>query len=96
MNPSPIREDKRSYDVVILGSGYAGLMAALRLCRSNQALRIALVNASDRFLEVYPTAMRWRRRILSITTPSRETMSSTVSGTRICALWPKVASWTAP
>jgi NADH:quinone reductase (non-electrogenic) len=40
-----------AYDVVILGAGYAGLMAALRLDRRKLALRIALVNASDQFLE---------------------------------------------
>ena len=40
-----------TYDVAILGSGYAGLMAALRLKRSRSQLRIALVNARDEFLE---------------------------------------------
>jgi len=40
-----------AYDVVILGAGYAGLMAALRLNRKRDTLRIVLINASDRFLE---------------------------------------------
>lgn len=40
-----------SNDVAVLGAGYAGLMAALRLARPKRQLRIVLVNASDRFLE---------------------------------------------
>ena len=40
------------YDIVILGGGYAGLMAALRLGALNaQSLRIALINGSDPFVE---------------------------------------------
>jgi NADH dehydrogenase FAD-containing subunit len=39
------------YDIAILGAGYSGLMAALRLRRYKRRLRIALVNADDRFVE---------------------------------------------
>ena len=39
------------YDVVVLGAGYAGLMAALRLGARSRGLRIALVSARDEFLE---------------------------------------------
>jgi NADH dehydrogenase FAD-containing subunit len=39
------------YDIVILGAGYAGLMAALRLGRPKWRLRVALISARDEFLE---------------------------------------------
>jgi NADH:ubiquinone reductase (H+-translocating) len=40
-----------AYDVVILGAGYAGLMAALRLAGKGRALRVALVSESEHFFE---------------------------------------------
>src|SRR5579871_2704344 len=40
-----------SYDVVILGAGYAGLIATLRLGRQKWGLRVALVNPRAQFLE---------------------------------------------
>jgi NADH dehydrogenase FAD-containing subunit len=40
------------YDIVILGAGYAGLMAALRLGASeNRSLKLALINDCDQFIE---------------------------------------------
>jgi len=51
MNATEMTKTLPPYDVVILGAGYAGLMAALRLDRKKETLRIALINASDRFLE---------------------------------------------
>jgi NADH:ubiquinone reductase (H+-translocating) len=40
-----------NYDVVVLGAGYGGLMAALRLRRGTRRLRVALVNMRDEFIE---------------------------------------------
>jgi NADH dehydrogenase len=44
--------DGKTYDLVILGAGYAGLMAALRIAgRRRRPQRIALVNERDGFVE---------------------------------------------
>jgi flavin-dependent dehydrogenase len=40
-----------NYDVVVLGAGYAGQMAALRLGRRRLGLRVALINAEEQFVE---------------------------------------------
>jgi NADH dehydrogenase FAD-containing subunit len=40
-----------TYEVIVLGAGYAGLMAALGLAGRNPLSRIALVSESDRFVE---------------------------------------------
>lgn len=40
-----------AYEVVILGSGYAGLMAALGLAGRNPLKRIALISDRDEFVE---------------------------------------------
>lgn len=40
-----------AYEVVILGAGYAGLMAALGLAGRNRLSRIALVSEHDQFIE---------------------------------------------
>ncbi|MDN5000635.1 NAD(P)/FAD-dependent oxidoreductase [Bradyrhizobium sp. GCM10027634] len=50
MSPS-LGSSQEVYDVVVLGAGYAGMMAALRLGRRRLGLRVALVNGSEQFVE---------------------------------------------
>ena len=79
MNPTPIRNNTLGFDVVILGSGYAGLMAALRLARGKQARRIALINASDQFLE----RVRLQESIVTEVKPRIPSISEFLAGTNI-------------
>jgi NADH dehydrogenase len=79
MNTSVIREDVRKYDVAILGAGYAGMMAALRLNRKKQALRIALINVSDRFVE----RVRLQESIVTEVERRIPSISALLAGTRI-------------
>lgn len=44
-------EARESYDVVVLGAGYAGLMAALRLGRHQLRLSVALINGEEPLVE---------------------------------------------
>jgi hypothetical protein len=49
---APKSHHESYYDIVILGAGYAGLMAALRLGASeNRSGKIALINDCDPFIE---------------------------------------------
>jgi NADH dehydrogenase len=64
---------------VILGAGYAGLMAALRLGRKRQELRIALINAFDRFLE----RVRLQESIVTEVAPRIPSISAFLTGTNI-------------
>jgi thioredoxin reductase len=73
------------YDVVILGAGYAGLMAALRLRRrkrgpqNHRELRIALVNGSDQFIE----RVRLQERISGAVAPRIPSIAALLAGTGI-------------
>lgn len=50
MSPS-LGSGHEAYDVVVLGAGYAGMMAALRVGRRRLGLRVALVNSDEQFVE---------------------------------------------
>jgi NADH dehydrogenase len=79
MNVKETTGTVRAYDVVILGAGYAGLMAALRLGRTRERLRIALINASDRFLE----RVRLQESIVTEVAPRIASISGFLAGTDI-------------
>jgi NADH:ubiquinone reductase (H+-translocating) len=80
-----------AYDVVILGAGYAGLMAALRLNRKRDTLRIALINASDRFLE----RVRLQESIVTEVTPRISSISAFLAESNIEFICGAVASFDA-
>jgi NADH dehydrogenase FAD-containing subunit len=79
MSPIPTTDNARNYDVAILGAGYAGLMAALRLGGKSKALRIVLINASDRFLE----RVRLQESIVTEVPPRIASISAFLAGTGI-------------
>jgi NADH dehydrogenase len=71
--------DSGTYDVIVLGAGYAGLMAALRLTRRKFGLRIALVDIRDSFLE----RVRLQETIVTTVSPRIPLISAFVAGTGI-------------
>lgn len=79
MDPTRVTDNSRSYDVAILGAGYAGLMAALRLRRTKETLRIVLINASDQFLE----RVRLQESIVTEVKPRIASISAFLAGTGI-------------
>jgi len=67
------------YDVVIMGAGYAGLMAALRLNQKTQRLRIALVNPFDGFVE----RVRLQESIVTEVKPRIASISAFLAGSKV-------------
>jgi NADH dehydrogenase len=69
-----------SHEVVILGAGYGGLMAALRLSRRRSGpRRIALINSRDQFVE----RIRLQERISGPVAPRIPSIAALVAGTGI-------------
>ena len=79
MEPANVTENPRHYDVAILGAGYAGLMAALRLRRGQKPPRVVLINASDRFLE----RVRLQESIVTEIAPRIPSLSAFLKGSHV-------------
>jgi NADH:ubiquinone reductase (H+-translocating) len=79
MRAMPAEGIPGAFDIVVLGAGYAGLMAALRLARSRWPMRIALVSARDQFLE----RVRLQESIVAMVNPRIASIAAFLSGTTI-------------
>ena len=67
------------YDVIVMGAGYAGLMAALRLGAKKHDLRVALINPRDDFVE----RIRLQESIVAEVAPRIASMSKFLLGTNV-------------
>jgi len=76
MLPTSRRE---TYDIVVLGAGYAGLMAGLRLGRRRLGLRVALINAEEQFVE----RVRLQESMVAAVKPRIASLSTYLARTRV-------------
>ena len=88
MNATGTTGNLAAYDIVIMGAGYAGLMAALRLRQQGQPPRIAIVNGSEGFLE----RVRLQESIVTEVMPRIPSISALLAGTGIEFLCGEVTS----
>jgi NADH:quinone reductase (non-electrogenic) len=79
MSGRPTRDNVCPYDVVIMGCGYAGLMAAVRLGRPKWRLRVALVNPLDQFVE----RVRLQESMVAPVAPRIPSISAFLAGTTV-------------
>jgi NADH dehydrogenase len=87
MQPSPASEPE-TYDIIVLGAGYAGLMAALRLGRRRLGLRVALVNAEEPFVE----RVRLQESMVAPVKPRIASLSAYLTGRPIDFIRARVTS----
>jgi NADH dehydrogenase FAD-containing subunit len=85
---SSIASECETYDVIVLGAGYAGLMAALRLSRRRLGLRVALINAENQFAQ----RVRLQESMLAPVKPRIASLSAYLARTPIDFIHARVIS----
>jgi NADH dehydrogenase FAD-containing subunit len=72
-------QTRHSCDILILGAGYGGLLAALRLRRRGSKLRVILVNSRDLFVE----RVRLQEQIVADIAPRIPSIGAFVAGRNV-------------
>lgn len=88
MSAKPMTASPDVYDVAVMGAGYAGLMAVLRLARSRDRPRVVLIGASDRFVE----RVRLQECLVTEVAPRISSISSFLAGTAIDFICGRIVS----